>query len=130
MVGALVKLFTLLKLPPVAAVVLSTLLTAEEPMGLKELSEVTGYAKSHLSMALKLLENGSLVERVISGKKARFRARKEAVERLIKRHLRELRRRISQSIQEMSDVPAIRETLEEIDREVQALIKRLGGDEL
>ena len=118
-----------LDLPKVASLTLASLIIASKPLSLSELSERTGYAKSHLSYAVKLLERSSLIERVVIGKQIRFKAGKEALEEAIRKHLIDLRTSVINARTKLDNFPSIEETMEKIDIRFQDLIKQLGGED-
>jgi len=118
-----------LDLPRVASLTLATLLMASEPLTLTELSERTGYAKSHISYALRLLERASLIERIASGRQVRFRAGGEALERAIRRHITDLRTSVIRARRKLRNFPSIEKTMEKIDIRFQNLIKQLGVED-
>ncbi|RLG78910.1 MAG: hypothetical protein DRO10_01720 [Thermoprotei archaeon] len=118
-------LLTLLRLPPAAAEVLSTLLTERKALTLTELTELTGYAKSHISTALQMLEGAYLVERSVYGKKHVFKARVDVIQELITKHLIAIRTRISQALSEIDVSTKLYETLQKIDMEFDEIIKKL-----
>jgi len=118
-------LLTLLRLPPAAAEVLSTLLTERKALTLTELTELTGYAKSHISTALQMLESAYLVERSVYGKKHVFKARVDVIQELITKHLIAIRTRISQTLSEIDVSTKLYETLQKIDMEFDEIIKKL-----
>ena len=126
---AIASLLMRLDLPKVASLTLAALLIASEPLSLAELSERTGYAKSHLSYAVKLLERSSLIERVMIGKQIRFRAKREALEEAIRRHLMDLRNSLANAKTKLKNFPSIEKTMEKIDISFQDLIKQLGDED-
>ncbi len=128
-VEVLASLLTMLRLPKVAALALSVLLVESRPMSLSEISKATGYAKSHLSEALKLLESSSLVERVVRGRRVAFRPRKKAVELLLRKHLQDLRRSLNEVRSKLSTLP-LTKSLDKVDVWFLEIIKQLGGEEM
>jgi len=126
---AIASLLMRLDLPRVASLTLATLLIASEPLSLAELSERTGYAKSHLSYAVKLLERSSLIDRVVVGKQIMFKAKKEALEEVIRRHLMDLRNSLANAKTKLKNFPSIEKTMEKIDISFQDLIKQLGDED-
>ncbi len=129
-VEALASLLTLLRLPKVAALVLSVLLIESRPMSLSEISIATGYAKSHLSSALKLLESSSLVERVVYGKKVLFKPRKKALENLVRKHMEDISRSLGNVRAKLTDIPSLEKSIEKIDIRLRELLNQLGGDDV
>ncbi|MCD6323977.1 MAG: hypothetical protein J7L55_02570 [Desulfurococcales archaeon] len=128
-IEALVSLLTMLRLPRVAALVLSVLLMESRPMSLGEISAVTGYAKSHLSSALKLLESSSLVERVVTGKKVVFRPRKKAVELLLRKHLQDIRKALNE-VRSKLNTSSLSESIDKVDVWFKEIIRELGGEDV
>jgi DNA-binding transcriptional regulator GbsR (MarR family) len=128
-VDALASLLTLLRLPKVAALALSVLLIESRPMSLSEISSATGYAKSHLSSALKLLESSSLVERVVYGREVLFKPRKEALERLVRKHVEDISSSLSNVKAKLTDIPSLSRSIEKIDIRFKELLNQLGGDD-
>lgn len=91
---SLIELLTFLGLPMVAASALAVLIKESIPLTLNELSEKTGYAKSHLSMHLKHLVFNGLVKIRQVGRKKLYYAEREVLTHLLSRHLNELKIRI------------------------------------
>ena len=90
--GSITRLMTLLGFSPVVASIISILLREKRPLTLNELSEKTGYAKSHLSYAIRVLEDKLLVE-LKRGKRRRIfiSLRPEGLEKVIREHIREIK---------------------------------------
>ncbi|MGB9827149.1 hypothetical protein IMZ38_05115 [Thermosphaera chiliense] len=86
----LVKLMTLLGLPPVAGIILSVLLTSGTPLDLTELSRKTGYAKSHLSQTLKLLYAREIVDFYVERKKKYFIVNNQGLLKALREHINNL----------------------------------------
>lgn len=86
----LVKLMTLLGLPPVAGIILSVLLTSGTPLDLTELSRKTGYAKSHLSQTLKLLYAREIVDFYVERKKKYFIVNNQGLLKALREHINSL----------------------------------------
>jgi len=127
MLEALVSLLRMLGMPTSSSIVLATLLLEARPMDLNELHERTGYAKSHLSSSLRLLEEKKLVERIIArGRRALFRARREALRKLLHEHLSELRRSIHGVIEELGGVEED-ERLREIEENLLRILEGMEG---
>jgi DNA-binding transcriptional regulator GbsR (MarR family) len=126
-VDPLTNLFTVLRLPFAAALVLSILIRSGKPLALGELVEATGYAKSHLSSVLRLLEEKSLVERIrVSGRKYLFRARTEGMVTLIREHLSELRAHLRSIADELEDEDVIN-AVRVLESELHSLLTKLEG---
>ena len=100
---SIVSLLVFLGLPNVAATALAVLLTASEPLTLTELSNRTGYAKSHLSTHLRYLARSGLVEYVRRHGKAFYKARKDALLDLIHKHLKDLKHHLDYINHEIRD---------------------------
>ncbi len=78
-------IMVILGLPRTHARVLGALMVLHKPVGLKELSEVTGYSKSTVSTYLGILERMNLVSRVKTGGKLLFQAKKDLVSLFLER---------------------------------------------
>ena len=126
---ALASLLMRLDLPRVASLALAALIVASRPLSLSELSDRTGYAKSHLSYAVKLLERSYLVERIIMGKQIRFRAKREALEEVIRKHIVDLRASVVNAKSKLKNLPTVEESMEKIDNRFRELIRQLGGED-
>jgi len=100
---SIISLLTFLGLPNVAATALAVLLTASKPLTLTELSNRTGYAKSHLSTHLRYLARSGLVEYVRKHGKAFYKARKDALLNLVHKHLKELKHHLDYMNHEIKD---------------------------
>ncbi len=121
----LVNLLTMLRLPFAAALVLSTLIRKGRPLALSELVEATGYAKSHLSLALRLLEEKYLIERIrVRGRRHLFRARAEGVVALVREHLSEIRAYLRSVADELEDEDVL-STVRLLESELHALLTKL-----
>jgi len=117
-------------LPAAAAAILATLLIESKPMDLDELSSKTGYAKSHLSSMLRLLEEKLLIEKIPGkSRKVYFKAKRDALTKIIHQHLRRIRNSLRDTLAELHDGLTEFKELERIERELHELIKRLNGDE-
>ncbi|WP_052833641.1 hypothetical protein [Staphylothermus hellenicus] len=91
---SLVDLLMFLGLPGVAASALAVLIKESIPLSLNELSQKTGYAKSHLCTHLKHLAFNGLVKVKKVGRKKLFYTDGDTLARLILKHLSELKSRI------------------------------------
>ncbi|MCD6301379.1 MAG: helix-turn-helix domain-containing protein [Staphylothermus sp.] len=100
---SIVGLLVFLGLPSVAASALAVLITASKPLTLTELSNRTGYAKSHLSTHLRYLARTGLVEYIRKHGRAFYRARKDALLNLIHKHLKELKQHLDYINTEIKD---------------------------
>ncbi len=121
----LINLFTMLRLPFAAALVLSTLIRERKPLALNELVEATGYAKSHLSSALRLLEEKYLIERIrVRGRKHLFRVRAEGVIALIRDHLSEIRAYLKSVAEEFEDEDILN-AVRTLESELHSLLTKL-----
>jgi len=123
----LVNLLTMLRLPFAAALVLSTLIRKGRPLALNELAEATGYAKSHLSSALRLLEEKCLIERIrVRGRKYLFRAKSGSVISLLREHLGEIRAYLRFVANEFEDEDVLN-AVRMLENELRSLLSRLEG---
>ncbi len=121
----LINLLTMLRLPFAAALVLSTLIREGKPLALNELVEATGYAKSHLSSALRLLEEKYLIERIrVRGRKHLFRARAEGVIALVREHLSEIRAYLRSVADEFEDEDIL-SAVRMLESELHSLLTKL-----
>lgn len=118
----LVKLLELFGLPLVAARILSVLLMEGRPLSLEELSRRTGYVKSHVSTALRYLEEKLLIERIY-GKRRKLiiRLREGALRDLVREHIE----RIKTSIHEVLEAIQRRGGPEEAVRELLRILEEL-----
>ena len=127
MLEAVVYLLRMLGMPTSSSIVLATLLAESRPMGLDELCERTGYAKSHLSASLRLLEERRLVERVAAkGRRVLFRVREGALSRLLHEHLSELSHSIRRVVEEGREI-GVGEKLGRLERELRRVLEEVGG---
>ncbi len=123
MMRSLITLLTFIGIPVAAASVITTLLHESRPLTLGDLSERTGYAKSHLSTHLKHLVNAGLVEVHRERGKIKYSIRKKAVVRLVHQHLHKLHVYIRQVSSEINDHDLRRE-LDEIAHHISQLFVR------
>lgn len=122
---AIIRLLTMTGLPIAPATILATLITEKRPLDLSELSRLTGYAKSHLSTMIRLLEEKKLVERIqLSGRRVVFKVKKDALASVIHNHLDELRLTLHHASEELGSHV---ESIESIEHGLSALLKRLRG---
>lgn len=122
----IVRLLTLIGLPQAAATIVAVLLIEERALGLDEISMLTGYAKSHVSTTIRLLEEKRLVERIrMRGRRVIFRARSEAVASLVKSHLAELRRSLEHAVR---DIGGRVDSLGRLERALSELLEKTGGE--
>ena len=121
----LIKLFRCIGLSNVAAHVLSTLLLENKPLSLDELSDKSGYAKSHISSALTLLENMVLIEK-IHGKRRKLlvKVNENIIRRLLKEHLVKLKKILHRIHREVNNQYISREA-SGLAEELSKLIDRL-----
>lgn len=87
----LTRFFLRLGLTLSAAVVLKVMLSSNIPLTFKEIVEMTGYAKGHVSFTLKQLEARKLIYRVYEGRKVKYKVKENAISSLILEHLSELK---------------------------------------
>ncbi|RLF02681.1 MAG: hypothetical protein DRJ64_09060 [Thermoprotei archaeon] len=112
-------------LPLVAAVAISKLVKESRPMSLTELSRATGYAKSHLSIALRLLEEKRMVTRMKSkGRRVLFVASRNAVLKLVREYIMELKNEITYLSSEFSSQP-LGKKLMRFEEELERLLEIL-----
>ncbi len=122
-----IKLLRLLGLPLAAATALAVLLLESRPLSLSELSKKTGYAKSHLSNAVRLLEEKLLIERIVlPRKKVLFKAKKEALIKLLRNHLAELRNSLQNVIDNVKAHDILAHEVYLLEKNLHELIKMLG----
>ncbi len=123
-----IKLLRLLGLPLAAASALTVLLLESRPLSLSELSKKTGYAKSHLSNAIRLLEEKLLIERIVlPKKKVLFKAEKRALIKLLRNHLAELRSSLQNVIDNVKARDILTHEVHLLEKSLYELIKMLGG---
>ncbi|WFO75099.1 helix-turn-helix domain-containing protein [Desulfurococcaceae archaeon MEX13E-LK6-19] len=113
------RLMMLLGFPPVAAAIVAILLAEGRPLTLSELAEKTGYAKSHLSSALRILEERFLVELKRGKRRSLLISLKPgAIEKVIMDHIREIR----ENLRAVLDY-----TPSELSHGIDSLIKELDS---
>ena len=120
---SLTSLLTFIGIPFAAASVITILLRESRPVTLRDLSERTGYAKSHLSTHLKHLVNAGLVEVHREKGRIKYSVRKKAIIQLLHQHLHRLHTYIQQVSNEVNDHDLRRE-LDEIAHRLSQLIVR------
>ncbi len=115
-------------LPRSAARVLALLLLSGVPLTSKEVAKLTGYSKSTISAALRMLEGMKVIRRMRQGRSAAFAAsislsqfllkvQVDAVEGIVRR-VREIKGRAD---------PSLKRRLESIEGELASLSSRLRG---
>ncbi len=115
----IIKLLKMLGLPIAAAVILTVLLIESKPMSLDDLRRKTGYAKSHLSSSLRLLEEKLLIERIIGPRRrVWFCVKRDALLKLLREHFSELKDYLHSVISELEDG--------EYTRDLRAIEKGIG----
>ncbi|PNV81909.1 MAG: hypothetical protein C0179_00275 [Fervidicoccus sp.] len=75
-----------------AAVILKIILSSKVPLTFREIVEKTGYAKGHVSYALKQLEARKIIERIYEGRKVKFKLTENAISLLLIEHLSEMKK--------------------------------------
>ena len=120
---SLVALLTFIGIPVAAASVITTLLHESRPLTLRDLSERTGYAKSHLSTHLKHMVNAGLIEVHYEKGKVRYSVRKKAIVQLLHQHLHKLHIYIRQVSSEINDHD-LKSELDEIAHNISQLFSR------
>ncbi len=126
---SLVKLLKMIGLPATVALVLAVLIVENKPLSLNELSAKTGYTKGHLSSILRLLETRELIERVYERRrKLMVKVRGNAIFKLLKEHLRNLRKATQEAIAQIRD--EIVSELKLVDEELSKMLKNLEGNDL
>ncbi len=100
---SLILLLTKLGLPVGAATALAVLILEESPLGLNELAEKTGYAKSHLSIYLRTLASKGLVNVKRSGRRIYYYASHSALVKLLKEHFETVHAGLSSLIHSIND---------------------------
>ncbi len=114
----LVKLMTLLGLPPIAGIILAVLITSKTPLDLTELSRKTGYAKSHLSQTLKLLHAQEIVDFYVERKRKYFIVNKQGLLKALREHINNLIDSLDQ-LASVSENPEFRNLCNEAFRKVK-----------
>lgn len=122
---SMIALLTFIGIPVAAASVITTLLRESRPLTLRDLSERTGYAKSHLSTHLKHLVNAGLVEIHREKGKIKYSVRKSAVVQLVQQHLHKLHLYIRQVSSEINDHD-LKNELDEIAHHISQLLFARG----
>lgn len=121
----ILRLLRILGLPTSAALAFAILLLEVKPLSLDELCERTGYAKSHLSMNLRLLEEKLLTRRILGrGRKVFFTVKKDALKRLLQEHITKLYSNINDVIDELPD-ETLSEELKVVRDCLSGLIEKL-----
>ncbi len=125
---SMIALLTFIGIPVAAASLITTLLRESRPLTLRDLSERTGYAKSHLSTHLKHLVNAGLVEIHREKGKIKYSVRKNAVVQLVQQHLHRLHLYIRQVSSEINDHD-LKNELDEIARHISQLLFTRGENQ-
>ncbi len=117
------NLLVTLGLPLGAAMALAVLLSEGVPLGLSELSEKTGYAKSHLSLYLKTLASRGLVRVERRGRRLYYSASINGLVEYVREHLEKISTSLSAASQAVKDINASR-ILSELSNELKKAVKR------
>jgi DNA-binding transcriptional regulator GbsR (MarR family) len=125
----LARLLYALGFPRSCARILAALYLSDRPLTSKELIDITGYSKSSVSAAMKMLEGRKLVRKLRQGRLGSYTPSVSLSQlfleyqvSLLKRtraRVRELRARANATL---------REKLEHLELELERLISKLGGD--
>ncbi len=122
-VKIIANLLVTLGLPLGAAMALAVLLAEGGPLGLSELSEKTGYAKSHLSLYLKTLASRGLVRVERRGRRLYYSASINGLVEYIREHLEKISTSLSAASQSVKDINASR-ILSELSNELKKTVGR------
>ncbi len=125
----LINLLRILGLPLGAAAALAILIVEGTPLGLSELSQKTGYAKSHLSLYMKTLASRGLVELVRDGRRIYYKASNNALSYLLKEHLSKIKVAIDSTSSIVRD-EKLSNSLDELAHEIHRLIEKIRGREV
>ncbi len=113
----------------VSATTLSILMEQDKALSFSEIVEKTGYAKSHVSYALRLLEEKGLVERVsMKRKKVFFKARSDAIKKVLVKHLSEIEALLAKSRFEECRNIEVCNQVEEVLSEINSILRRIRGE--
>ncbi len=127
MVHNIAELLGFLGLPRVAAITLAVLLSEHTGLTLSELSQKTGYAKSHLSTYLKTLVANGLVEYMYSGKRILYRAKKQGIIELLKNYLKTLKSMLDIASNTLHD-QELHSYLRRLSNRISQVVKELEGE--
>lgn len=117
--------FAPLNLPKPSAVVLALLYLFGKPLDCTELQKFTGYSRSAISAALRVLESHRLVHKVKRGRRSAYSASMPLVKLVTEAHLRALRS-VRERLGEFSGrLPELRESVGRLDSELARAIRVL-----
>ena len=128
-VASISQLLTPLGLPRCCVKVLAALYASEVPLSGRELAEVTGYSKSAISTAVRLLERDCLIYRLKRGRESAYvpsvgiadlvlEAQAKLVER-VRSRIRSLKSRVNSTLSSK---------LHLLDKELEILLTKLRGE--
>lgn len=124
---SLIQLFSFLGLPPVAATALAVLVMEARALSLSELSQKTGYAKSHLSTHLKHLAVNGYVEAVKTKRRILYRVDKNGVLRHLLIYFSNLNYTIENALNTINDKD-LNSFLRTLSTQLNDIIKRYKGE--
>jgi len=128
-VASISQLLTPLGLPRSCVRVLAALYASEAPLSGRELAEVTGYSKSAISAAVRMLERNCLIYRLKRGRESAYvpsvgiadlvlEAQAKLIER-VRSRIRSLKTRVNSTLSSK---------LHLLDKELEILLTKLRGE--
>lgn len=119
------SVFLALGIPRPSAVILSLLYLINHPLDYSEISSLSGYSKSSVSQAVKFLEYHRLISRVKKGRRSAYRPSlplRSALTELQARTIESAAHRLKERGKEL---PALRERIENLERELREAVKAM-----
>jgi len=122
----LIYLFNFLGLPRVASFILAVLLIENRELSLNDLVLKTGYAKSHLSTAVRTLMAYGLIEYRNHGRRKLYRVNKDGLINFLKNHIRSYKVLLENASQYMRDHD-LRRIVDNLNSKLTQFLKETGG---
>ncbi len=117
--------FAPLNLPKSSSLILALLYTLGRPLDCIEIQQATGYSKSAVSAALRVLESHRLVHRVKRGRRSAYAPSRSLARLLAEAHLRMLRS-AREHLREISKrTPELKDSIARLDSELFNVIRVL-----
>ena len=122
----LIYLFNFMGLPRVSALILAVLLIENRELSLNDLVSKTGYAKSHLSTAMKTLIAYGLIEYRNHGRRILYRVNKDGLINLLKNHIRSYKILLENASRYMNDHD-LKRIVENLNSKLTLFLNETGG---
>ncbi|QOJ79341.1 helix-turn-helix domain-containing protein [Infirmifilum lucidum] len=117
--------FAPLNLPKSSSLILALLYTLGRPLDCIEIQQATGYSKSAVSAALRVLESHRLVHRVKRGRRSAYAPSHSLAKLLTEAHVRMLRSAREHLHEISKQIPKLNDNIARLDSELSNAIRIL-----